>query len=121
MPLAYRSQCIYSNGASPATNLAFEISTYDPSYPVDTVRDKIIAGFLAKVGTNNGITFSASKVMIDGNPGVTTLLSGAGAGGVAVHIETAEYWNGLTTVAATVGNGPLGAAVAVAKVAAGKL
>jgi hypothetical protein len=121
VPLAYRSQCIYTNGASPATNLTVDVSLYDPAYPVAVLRDKLIEQFLARVGTNNGVTFSASKVMIDGNPGVTTLLSGTGAGGVAVHIETAEYWKGTLTVTMSVGNGPAGAAVALATIATGKL
>lgn len=121
VPLTYRSQCIYTNGASPATNLTVDISLYDPAYPIATVRDKIISGFLAKIGTNNGVTFTASKVMIDGNPGVTTVLSGAGVNNTPIHIETAEYWNGTTTVSIMVGNGPAGAAVALATTAAGKL
>ena len=121
VPLTYRSQCIYTNGASPATNLTVDISVDDPTYPIATIRDKLINGFLAKVGTNNGVTFAASKVMVDGNPGVTTLLSGAGVNNVPIHIETAEYWKGSTTVSIMVGNGPAGAALSLATTAAGKL
>jgi hypothetical protein len=121
VPLTYRNQCIYTNGASPATNLTVDIGLIDPTYSVTKVRDKIISEALSKVGTNNGVTFTASEVMIDGNPGLTSLLSGAGVNNTPIHIETAEYWNGTTAVTIIVGNGPAGAAVALANAAAGKL
>jgi hypothetical protein len=113
--------CYYTNGAVPAANVLIEVATYEPSFPIDLIENKIITQFLSKVGTNNGVTFGASKVMIDGHPGFTTLTSGTGINKIPVHIETASYWNGTTIVSVTVGNSPPGAAMTLIQLVASKL
>lgn len=120
-PIAARIQCIYTNGASPATNVTVDIATYEASVPPGPIEAQIIATVLAHVGTNGGVTSTASKVTVDGNPGVTSLVSGTGAGGVQVHLETVSFSRDQIVVNVMSNNGPLGAALKLATLVAGKL
>jgi len=120
-PIAARIQCIYTNGASPATNVTVDIATYEASVPPGPIEAQIIATVLAHVGTNGGVTSTASKVTVDGNPGVTSLVSGTGAGGVQVHLETVLFSKDQIVVNVMSNNGPLGAALKLATLVAGKL
>jgi hypothetical protein len=120
-PIAARIQCIYTNGASPATNVTVDIATCEASTPPGPIEAQVIATVLAHVGTNGGVTSTASKVTVDGNPGVTSLVSGTGAGGVQVHLETVSFSMDQIVVTVMSNNGPLGAALKLATLVAGKL
>jgi hypothetical protein len=113
--------CYYTNGASPAANVLVELVTWEPSFPVATVEEGVRAQILSRVGTHGTVTLAASNATIAGNPGLTSLETGNGVGGVPIHIEVAAFWKGQTVVTLTVGNSKLGAALTLAQLVASKL
>ena len=98
-----------------------DIGTDVTSVPTAALAATIVTRLIAANGTHGNSTSTTSRVVVDGNPGYTTLISGPGFGGAQVHLETVACWKDQTTVTVTVGNGPVGAAMVLAKLVASKI